>query len=86
MKRVSTSLILLVVVGLIGVVWMIADVVREGASNVPGSTWFCGVLGAVLAISAIYREFGGQPIITVNPDHESEKDQFEDQKRRDGLV
>lgn len=85
MKRVNGSLVVLVVLGLAGVVWMIVDLVRLGAGEVPGSTWACGVLGAVLAVFAVYRELGGQPLITENPAYESQAQQFEEQQKRDGL-
>ena len=86
MKNVNGASIAFAVLGLAGVVWTIVDVVREGVDGVPGSTWVCGVLGLILAATALYRDFGGQPLVTVNPDHESEAQQFEDQKRRDGLA
>lgn len=83
--RISGFLISMTVLGLAGVVWMIVDIVRLGAGDVPGSTWACGVLGAVLVVSAAYRELGGTPIITENPNYESEAQQFEEQQKRDGF-
>lgn len=64
---------------------MIVDIVRLGWNEVPGSTYACGAFGFVLAVFALYRELGGQPIVTENPAWESEAQQFEDQKKRDGL-
>ncbi len=83
--RVSGFLMTMTVLGLAGVVWMIVDLVRLGAGDVPGSTWACGVLGLVLVVSSAYRELGGTPIITENPAYESPAQQFEEQQKRDGL-
>lgn len=71
--------VVLVGIGLVGVVWAIVDVVDRGWSSVPGSTWVC----AVLVVFALYREFGGSPLITV--DHENIAEEYEAQKRADGL-
>ena len=65
----------LVGIGLVGVVWAIVDVVDRGWSSVPGSTWVCAVLGLVLVVFALYREFGGSPLITV--DHENIAEEYE---------
>ncbi|MEZ5212795.1 MULTISPECIES: hypothetical protein [unclassified Gordonia (in: high G+C Gram-positive bacteria)] len=83
--RVSGFLVLMVGLGFVGVIWAIVDVVNRGWSHVPGSTYACGVLGLILAVFALYREFGGQSLITENPEHESAAAQYEEQKRRDGL-
>lgn len=85
MQRVSGLLVILTTLGLAGVVWMIIDIVRLGWGEVPGSTYTCGVLGAILAAFAVYRELGGRPLVTENADWESEAQQFEDQQKRDGL-
>ena len=86
MRSVSGVWVVLVGLGMVGVVWAIVDIVNVGAGEVPGSTWVAGVLGLILMVAALYREFGGQPLITANPDHESQAQQFEEQKRRDGLA
>lgn len=71
--------VVMVAIGLLGTVWAIVDVVDRGWDEVPGSTWLCGVLGLVLAGFALYREFGGQPLITV--DQENIAQEYEEQKR-----
>lgn len=71
--------VVMVAIGSIGVVWALVDVVNRGWAGVPGSTWLCGVLGLVLAGFALYREFGGEPLITV--DHENVAAEYEQQKR-----
>ena len=73
----------LVAIGLIGIVWAIVDVIDSGWSSVPGSTWVCAALGLVLVAFALYREFGGQPLVTVNDENIAEE--YEAQKRADGL-
>lgn len=78
--------VLMIVLGAIGIVWALVDVVDDGAGNVAGSTWVAGALGIVLIVTAVYRMAAGGPIVTVNPDHESPAQQFEEQKRRDGLA
>ncbi|GAA4748088.1 hypothetical protein GCM10023217_17670 [Gordonia alkaliphila] len=83
--RVSGFLVVMVALGVVGVVWMIADIVNLGWGGVPGSTYACGVLGVLLIGFAMYREFGGQPLISSVPGHESQAQQFEEQQRRDGL-
>ncbi len=83
--RVSGFTAFLAALGLAGVIWMIVDVVRLGAGEVPGSTWACGVLGAIVAATALYRELGGTPLLAADPAHQSQAQQFEDQQRRDGL-
>lgn len=75
--------VVLVGIGAVGVIWAIVDIVNKGWSQVPGSTWLCGVLGLILAVGALYREFGGQPLVTV--DHENIAEEYEAQKRADGL-
>ncbi|MFZ2512769.1 MAG: hypothetical protein WAW85_16945 [Gordonia sp. (in: high G+C Gram-positive bacteria)] len=78
-------MVILTALGLAGVVWMIVDIVRLGWSEVPGSTYACGVLGAILGVFAVYRDLGGQPLVTANPNWESEAQQFEDQQKHDGF-
>lgn len=69
-----------VVIGLAGVIWAVVDVITRGWGGVPGSTWVCAALGLILAINALYREFGGQPLVTVNP-QENIAEEYEEQKR-----
>lgn len=57
------AFLILGALGLVGVVWAIVDIVNHGAGEVPGSVWTCLVLGAILAVTAFYREFGGGPLI-----------------------
>lgn len=83
--RVSGFLVLMVGLGVVGVTWMLVDVVNLGWSHVPGSTWVCGVLGLVLALTAFYRELGGRPLLTEDPDHQNPAQQYEAQKKHDGL-
>lgn len=83
--RVSGFLVVLVALGFAGIVWMLVDIVDLGWSGVPGSTYACGVLGAVLSGFALYREFGGQPIVTLDPYAVDPAAQYEEQKKRDGL-
>ncbi|MGW5522888.1 hypothetical protein [Gordonia sp. NPDC003950] len=71
--------LVMVVIGLTGVVWALVDVINRGVGDVPGSTWLCGVLGLVLAAFALYREFGGEPLITF--DDENIAEEYEQQKR-----
>lgn len=85
MQRMSGLHLALITLGLAGVVWMIVDIVRLGWGEVPGSTYACGVLGVVVVGLAVYRDLGGQPLVTANPNWESEAQQFEDQQKRDGL-
>lgn len=83
--RVSGFLVVLVALGFAGIVWMMVDIVNLGWSGVPGSTYACGVLGVVLSAFALYREFGGQPIVTLDPYSVNPAEQYEEQKKRDGL-
>ena len=75
--------VVLVGIGLVGVVWAIVDVVDRGWSSGPGSTWVCAALGLVLVVFALYREFGGSPLVTV--DNENIAEEYEAQKRADGV-
>ncbi|MGV9480519.1 hypothetical protein [Gordonia aichiensis] len=72
-----------IAIGVIGVVWAVVDVIDRGWASVPGSTWVCAALGLVLVVFAVYREFGGQPLVTVNDENIAEE--YEAQKRADGL-
>ncbi|MGW0037631.1 hypothetical protein [Gordonia sp. NPDC003376] len=72
--------VVMVAIGLLGVVWAVVDVVNRGWGDVPGSTWLCAILGAILAVFALYREFGGEPLVTV--DHENVAEEYEEQKRQ----
>ncbi|GAC56798.1 hypothetical protein GOHSU_13_00200 [Gordonia hirsuta DSM 44140 = NBRC 16056] len=85
MQRVSGFLVIMVALGFAGIVWMIVDIVDLGWGEVPGSTYACGVLGAVLSGFALYREFGGQPIVSLDPYSVSPAEQYEEQKKHDGL-
>lgn len=81
--RGKGAFVALVAIGLVGIVWAVVDVIDRGWSSVPGSTWVCAALGLVLVVFALYREFGGQPLVTV--DNENIAEEYEAQKRADGL-
>lgn len=52
------------VVGCIGLIWAVVDIVNLGPSHVPGSTWLCLAMSIVVAVGSVYREFGGTPLVT----------------------